>query len=168
MGEDKPVQAAYLMAGVKISTVIDAIAALSVTLSTGKALKILKDSTIPEDATRLGAVLFPRPDGFVSDFTVEPQTYGADGVERMDVHYMLNYVFCDIPGGSNRALGDNYTVLVDDTVSILNAILTNDDISEGIDLRLSDVIGFGIVQDPSGNVFYGTEIQLAVTEFYEV
>jgi hypothetical protein len=43
------------MAGVKISTVIDAIAALDVTLSNGKALVILQDETIPEDATRLGA-----------------------------------------------------------------------------------------------------------------
>ena len=156
------------MAGVKISTVIDAIAALDVTLSNGKALVILQDETIPEDATRLGGVLFPKPDGFVSGFTVEAQTYGTDGNERMDVSYILTYVFCDIPIGSNRSLGDNYTVLVQDTALILNEILTNDDISEGIDLRLSDVISFGIVQDPSGNMFYGTEIQLAVTEFYEV
>ena len=156
------------MAGVKISTVIDAIAALSVTLSNGKALRILQDDTIPEDATRLGGVLFPKPGGFVSGFTVEPQTYGKDGAERMDVRYILTYTFCDIPAGSNRSLGDNYTAVVQDTALILNQILTNDDLSDGIDFRLADVINFGAVQDPAGNWFYGAELQFSVTEFYEV
>ncbi len=156
------------MAGVKISSLVGAIADLSVTLTNGKALKILEDSEIPESATRLGGVLFPKPDGFISGFTVEPVTYGTDGLERMDVRYTMTYVFCYIPIGSNRSLGDNYTVLVQDTALILNEILTNDDISDGIDLRLADVLSFGAVSDPAGNMFYGTEIQLSVTEFYEV
>lgn len=157
------------MAGVKLSTVIDAIGALSVTLTNGKALKIQEDSTLPESALRLGGVMFPKPDGFITGLTVEPQTYGSDGAERMDVHYNLNYVFCSTPIGSGRVLSaDNYVTVVDDTVLILNAILTNDDISDGTDLRLADVLSFGAVSDPAGNVFYGTEIQLSVTEFYEV
>lgn len=156
------------MAGIKLSSLIDAIAALSVTLTNGKALKILKDSTVPADATELGGVLFPKPDGFISGFTAEPQTYGTGGAERIDVNYTLTYTFCDIRGGSNRSLGDNYTVLVDDTVLILNAIITNDAVVGGVDLRISDVLNFGVVYDPAGNAFYGTEIQLHVLDFYEV
>lgn len=156
------------MAGIKLSTLISAIGDLSVTLTNGKKLKILEDTTLPESATRLGGVLFPKPDGFISGFTVEPITYGTGGVERMDVSYTLTYVFCDIPVGSNRSLGDNYTVLVNDLVLILNSILTNDDISDGVDLRLGDLSTFGVVTDPSGNSFYGAEIQLGVLEYYEV
>jgi hypothetical protein len=167
MGENQSIQAAYLMAGVKLSTLITAIGDLSVTLTNGKKLKILDDATLPESAVRLGGVLFPKPDGFISGFTVEPVTYGANGVERMDIRYALTYVFCDISMGSNRSLGDNYTALVKDTVLILNSILTNDDIANGIDLRIADITSFGLVADPAGNFFYGTEIQLNVLEFYE-
>jgi len=156
------------MAGVKLDTVITNIAALSVTLKNTKALKILKDSTIPESAANLGGVMFPKPDGFVTNFEAVPVTYGTNGVERMDVSYTLNYVFCDIPLGANRTIGVNYNALCYDVVKILNAILTNDEIAGGVDLRVSGLPGFGAVSDPSGNMFFGTEIQLAVQEMYEV
>ena len=156
------------MAGLKLDTVITNIAALSVTLKNTKALKILKDSTIPESAKDLGGVLFPKPDGFVTDFTAVPVTYGASGVERMDVSYTLTYVFCDIPMGANRTIGVNYNALCFDVVQILNKILTNDEITGGVDLRVAGIGNFGAVSDPSGNMFFGTEIQLAVQEMYEV
>jgi len=156
------------MAGLKLDTIITNIAALSVTLKNTKTLKILKDSSVPESAKDLGAVLFPKPDGFVSGFEVEAMTYGVNGVEKMDVSYTLTYTFCDIPMGANRSIGVNYNILAYDTVQILNAILTNDNITGGVDLRVSGVNSFGAVPDPSGNMFFGTEIQLAVQEFYEV
>lgn len=156
------------MAGIKLETVITAIAELSITLKNGKTLIIKEGSEIPEDATRLGGILFPKPDGFITGLEVIPQTYGVDGSERLDINYILTYVFCDIPGGSNRSLGDNYGSLLYDTVKIVNSILTNDTITDGVDLRLGGFDSFGLVFDPAGNAYYGTQIRLDVSEFYEV
>lgn len=156
------------MAGVKISTIITAISNLSVTLTNGNALVIKDDSEIPESVLRLGGVLFPNPDNFISDVSAEPVTYGIDGVERMDVRYTLSYLFHDMPIGSNRSIGDNLDMVIRDLALILNAILTNDTISDGCELRLGEVPYIGALSDPSGNQFYGTEIKLNVLEFYEV
>jgi len=156
------------MAGVKLESIITAIAALSVTMKNGKTLKILKASTIPESAANLGAVLFPKPDGFITNLSAAPQTYGSNGAERIDVTYTMTWVFCDIPGGAGRAIGDNYTVLVYDVIQILNALITHDAISSGCDMRVQNVGNFGIVYDPGGRAYYGTEIELVVREFYVV
>jgi hypothetical protein len=156
------------MAGMKLETLITAIAGLSITLKNNKTLVIKEGDEIPEDATRLGGIMFPKPDGFITDVEVIPQTYGVDTGERIDVNYTLNYVFCDIPGGSNRTLGANYDSLLYDTVQIVNSILSNDTISDGIDLRLGGFDSFGLVYDPAGNAYYGTQIRLNVSEFYEV
>jgi hypothetical protein len=152
----------------KMATVITAISNLSVTLKNTKTLVIKTTAGIPEDARELGGILFPKPGGFVTDFVCEHVTYGANGVEKMDVSYTLNYTFCDIPGGSNRAMTDNYDNMVYDVVKILDAILTNDSISNGVELEIGGLPNFGNATDPTGNWFYGTDIQLNIKELYEV
>ena len=156
------------MAGLKLESVIAAISALSVTLKNGKALKILDDSEIPESAANLGGVLFPKPDGFIKNLTATPQTYGSNGAEHMDVTYTLTWVFCDIPGGAGRSIGDNYTALIYDVIQLVNALVTNDAIYSACDMRIQEVPSFGIVYDPGNRAYYGTEIELVITEFYEV
>jgi len=149
-------------------TLITSIAALSVTLKSTKALKILTEATIPESANGLGGVMFPRPDNFITDMVIEQDTYGSNGSEKQTIKYSMHYVFCDVPVGSGRSLGSNYDVLLYDVLAITNVIAVNDQIGGATDFRFGDLEGFGVIADPSGKQFFGALFKFDVQQFFEV
>jgi len=153
---------------VSIETLITSISNLSITLTNGSNLVIKTEATIPESAANLGQIMFPNPDNFLTDFSVEQATYGSNGTEKQDVHYTMSWVFVSNPVGSNRNLGANYDILLADAMKIVNSIVTNDTLSGAVDLRFDGFDAFGMITDPSGNSFFGAIIKLRAMEFYEV
>ena len=144
-----------------IATIADSIAAVSVS---GVTIKDLNE--IPEAVTlRDCPVLFPRPDGFVTDLAVKRDSFGTGAVAKMTVTYILTYTFCHAPIGSGRGLFDVYDNMIANAFAIIDAIITNDTVTGLVDLQVDDALNFGPVEDPSGNVFHGCEIQLYVMEF---
>jgi len=151
------------MSGVKIATVADSIAALSVS---GVTIKDIDG--IPEEVhKRVCPIMFPDPDGFVTNLAVTPQSFGAGTAGKNDVRYTLNYLFLFCPVGSGRYLADNAVGLVNKAVLILNALIANDAVTGSIDIepKLGD---FGVLQDAAGNQFEGVRVLIDVHEFYEV
>lgn len=153
---------------VTTETLISSISALSITLRSSKTLTILTEAKIPETAKGLGGVMFPNPDGFITDMTIDPQSFGTGGSEKMDIRYSLHYVFCDVPVGSGRSLGSNYDVLLADTLAIINKIAVSDSLSGAVTVKFGGFDDFGIISDPVGGQFFGAVIAFDVLQFFEV
>jgi len=149
-------------------TLITSISNLAVTLRNSRSLVILTDSKIPESASGLGGVMFPNPDGFITDMAISRDSYGTNGSAKQTISYSLHYVFCDIPVGAGRSLGNNYDVLLADVLAILNVIAVNDTLGGATDFRLGALEGFGVIADPSGKQFFGALFKFDVEQFFEV
>jgi len=150
--------------GVKVATVAKSISALSVS---GVALKDVDG--IPEEVTtRICPIMFPSPDGFVTNLRVEPQSFGAGDAGKNDVLYTLNYVFLYAPVGSDRYITKNIAKLVEKVVLILSALVANDAVTGSVDIEPRISGEFGNLSDPVGNEFFGALIAIDVKEFYEV
>ena len=151
------------MSSVKIATVADSIAALSVS---GVTIKDIDG--IPEEVHQRNCpLMFPDPDDFVTSLTVEAMSSGAGTSGKNDVKYTLNYIFLYVPVGSGRYLADNIVGLVNKTVLILNELIANDAVTGSVDIDPKPG-KFGLVEDPTGNQFEGVRIAIDVHEFYEV
>jgi len=149
-----------------IETLVSSIAGLSITLTNSRSLKILTEDKIPETARGLGQVMFPNPDGFISDMSLEQMSMGTGGSQKQNINYTMSWVFISTPVGAGRSLGANYDVLLADTMKIMNSFATNDKLSGAIDIQPS-ISDFGLITDPVGNSFYGAIFNLRVLEFYE-
>ncbi len=145
-----------------LSTITAAIAALSVSGVTIKDTSAIPKSVEPRDCP----ILYPRPDGFVSAFNVVRDSFGADSQARKTVTYTLTYRFLYAALGTDRAaVFDAYDDFAAKAFAILDVILANSTISGLVDLTPIDTPAWGPVSDPSGKMFHGTDISLAVTEF---
>ena len=152
------------MAGVKIATVFNSIAALVVS---GVTIKDVDE--IPEEVlVRHCPVMFPDPDTPVSGLRVEPQSTGAGTDGYNDVLYTLNYVYLHTPVGEGRYIAGNVSGMVAKCVLILNALIANDALTGAVDLEPKVSGAFGVMADAAGNQFWGFRLAIDVLEFYEV
>lgn len=141
-------------------TVATSIAGLSVS---GVNMKDVDE--IPEKVeARDCPIIFPKPDGFLSDLEVEVDSFGSASAKKT-VRYKLNYVFLQAPVGSARGLFDVYEDCVTNALAFLDALIANDAITGAVDIQPSGIPTFGPTQDPSGNTFHGCIFSLAVEEF---
>jgi len=109
--------------------------------------------------------LFPRPDGFVSGFTVTRDSLGLASIAKKTVEYTLTYVYCHALVGTGRGLFAVYSGFATNAFAILDALIAADALSGTIDMTPTDIAAFGPVTDPSGVVFHGCEFKLNVMEF---
>jgi hypothetical protein len=109
-------------------------------------------------------IIYPKPDGFLSGLEVEVDSFGSTQAKKT-VRYVLTYMFLHAPVGAGRGLFDVYEGCVTNVLAFLDALIANDALSGSVDIQPSGVTSFGPVPDPSGTVFHGCEIALAVTEF---
>lgn len=145
--------------------VAEAIAALDVT-----GLEIRDINEIPaEVGLRSPAVLVPLP-AYITDFTMERDSYGGGSTAKMTVGYTLNYRLLYAPIGTDRVL--TLAIFMDLTEMIgliLDAVLAIDvldsDFSEVVDIVPLSVINMGIVNDPADRAFYGCDFAFRVSEF---
>jgi hypothetical protein len=147
----------------QLDTVTNSIAALTVT---GVTIKDIHD--IPENAMETGPIMFPRPDGFVTDMTFTRESQGGGGTALMNLGYTLTYVYCHAPIGSGPdGLFSTYSGMITNIVLILEKIFASDNITGAVDMQLAGVSNIGPVQDPAGNAYHGVEITLRVLEFIQ-
>ncbi len=144
-----------------ISTIATNIAALEVSGVTIKDITGIKDKFTKRDCP----VVYPNPDGFVSDFNVVRDSFGDPSQAKKTVTYTLTYRFLQAPLGSGRINFAVYSDFITKAYAFIDAIIANDDISGAVDLEISDALNFGPVADPSGNTFHGCDIALNVKEF---
>jgi hypothetical protein len=149
--------------GLAIVTIADSIAALSIS---GVTIKDLDE--IPEKVeSRDCPILYPEPDGFISGFGMDVQSFGPGSVAAIDVTYNLRYTFLHSSLGTGRGLFDVYSDMVAKVVLILNAVLTNDAITGLQDFRVAEITNFGPVTDPAASMtFHGTQFVFRVMELW--
>lgn len=143
----------------QMAAVANSIAALSVS---GVTLKDVDE--IPEDVTGLGPIIMPSP-AFVTNFTVDPQSFGGGSTAMMDVFYNFNYRLLVFPTGSGRGYLGVYDVLVDKLALFLDAVLAIDTFTGGVGISVDGISNFGVIPDPADNNYFGVEITLRIQEF---
>jgi hypothetical protein len=144
----------------QIKTITDSISLLAV-----KAAQVRDLDEIPETAGARLPLIFPRPDGFVSDFTMVRDSYGGGSTAMMTVEYNLNYRLCYAPVNVDRGLFAPYPEMVQVAFAFLDAVLAVDTMDGLIDITPADITSFGPVPDPAGNMYHGCDITLHIKEF---
>ena len=143
-------------------TVCDSISHISVSGVTVKDL-----DQIPSHAELQGPLLIPRPNEFITDLTSTRTTFGISGASKVDLVYVLNYVYLHSPIGSGISELEAYAGLITNIVAILNAIINNDTITGAVDINLDGVDSIGTVEDPAANRYWGCFLRFRVTEFVQ-
>ena len=144
-----------------IVTVADSISKLSVT---GVTIKDLDE--IPERAVGFDCpMVYPSPDGFVSNFEVERMAMASGASNVWNITYNLNYRFLHSELGEGLGLFDIYDDMVDKVMDFVDKMLVSDAVTGCVDLTVEDISSFGPVSDPSGSMFHGCDISFAVLEF---
>ncbi len=140
-------------------TVMSSIAALSVS---GVTIKDVDE--VPEDVTGLGSIFMPLA-AFITDFRVEPQSYGGGESALMDIYYTLNYRFYLAPVAAGRGFLSVLDLLVDKLALLLDALIAIGVITGAEGIRPVAISNYGTVFDPSDNQFWGCDIAIEILEF---
>lgn len=144
-----------------LATVADSISKISITGVTVKDANELSASW-----KALPNVLYPRPDGFVTNFRFKVDSYGINGAEKGTFTYTLTYRFLGTAVGNAGTFGTAYNDALSKIIAIVNAVVADDTITGATkDFRLGTVTNIGPLPDPAGNVFHGADITFLVEEF---
>jgi hypothetical protein len=157
----RKIQEADLSTTLDFATVTHSIASLSISGVT------VKDIHEIPDMVGLGAgVLSPRPDNFVTGFSVTPAEVSS---QNLDVRYTLNYVYfhCKIQGGLG-GLFSVYSGLITAIAAIVKAFANDAKLSGSIDGGLPVINRIGPIMDASGNSYHGCEVSISILQFLEV
>jgi len=142
-----------------LSNITNAIANISITGVT------VKDADeIAGSWQSLPNVLYPNPEGFITNFTLEYPTMLRGANADVDVSYTLNYRFLSSAIGDLGNLPKQYGDLVAKVSSILEAMMSNDMPYSGLVEMEVGGITIGARADPVGNMYNGADIALNVTE----
>ena len=143
-----------------ISTVAHSISGLTV------AGLVIKDKhDVPAGGDPRQPLLIPLTQ-YVSDFTMERDSFGGGSVAKMTVTYTLNYRFLYKPVGTGREnILEVFSAMVDMVALIWDAVLAIDVIAGAIDIIPISPVGMGVVEDPSAMPYWGCDLSFQVMEF---
>lgn len=142
------------------SVIATSIAGLSVAGVTIKDLTSIPAGLDPRDCP----AIFPRPDGFMSNLTIQIDSFGSSSGKKT-AFYDLNYTYCHSPLAAGRGLFDVYQDMVNKCTAFIDAVIANDALAGSIDAQVKGVAEFGPVVDPAGTAFHGATITIGITEF---
>jgi hypothetical protein len=141
-------------------TVADSIAEINISGVTIKSLE-----NIPQSGTLIMPVLFPQPNGFISDIEVSRESFGGGTTAAMNFMYTLHYVFLFSELGSGLSQLDPYSPLIEKLETIWEKIAETDTVTGLVDMQLAGVETLGQVEDPSGNQYWGALFSLRCLEY---
>ena len=141
-------------------TVADNIANLSISGVTVRTV-----SNIPQAGQMVMPILFPQPNGFITEIGVKNQSVGPNTAAAIDFEYVLHYVFLSCELGSGLSQLDPYSSLNQKLELIWETIMTNDTVTGLVDMRLNGVEGLGQVDGPDGGKYWGALFSLKCLEF---
>lgn len=144
-----------------VTAVASSIAGLSVSGVNMRGLTAIPERIEPRDCP----VLYPKPDGFITNLNVERVSFGAPMDARKTIVYSLNYRYLHASIGVDRGLFAVYEGLIANTDAIISAVIDNDNLSGTIDITPTGIDNIGPVQDPAGNTFHGCDMTFVITVF---
>ena len=143
-----------------VNTVATSIAGLTVS---GVTIKDL--NAIPDTASMLTPIVFPQPNGYMTNVAMTFESFGSNGAAKMNFEYDLNYVFLYAEVGSGINAFAPYSGLMTKLALILVTIFSNDAISGLVDMKLGSVGNVGVIADPTDKNFWGVLFTLHVLEY---
>ena len=150
--------------GLQLTAICNSIAGLSVTGVTLRDLDEIPEAVDPADCP----ILFPEPDGFLSNIGVVPVSLSTGESRQADVTYNLRYTFLHSVAGEGAGLFDVFPDMIAKVVLILNEVLTNDTITGLQDFQVVEITNFGPVSDPAASrTFHGTQFVFSILEFLD-
>ena len=109
-------------------------------------------------------VMYPNPEGFISDFELTFPSLLRGASAPQDVHYTLNYRFLGSAVGDLSQMAQEYSEVITKTVLILNAFQgVAAPYSGKVEMEVIDV-SVGARSDPAGNIYHGADIALRISE----
>ena len=146
---------------IQFSTVANSISEISI-----PGITIKDIDNIPENCLMLCPLIIPDPDMWITEFEVVDDSIGIAATRQRTLRYTLNYLYLHTTiGGSLGGLLAVYAGMVENMVTIANALLTNEDITGAVEQRMTKIGDIMMVSDPAGNQYFGTQISLRVMEF---
>ena len=146
--------------GLNLANITNSIATISVT---GVTIKD-KDEVVG-NWTPLPNVLYPNPNNWISDFEIGYVTNLRGSTAKADISYTLNYRFLGTQSGDLATFPVALSALVDKVILIINAIFAvHAPYSGKVDMELVGISSPGPLPDPAGNLFFGCDIALRITE----
>lgn len=147
---------------VNFDTVANSISNLTVT-----GIQILDLTEIPVNGSLVCPCIFPRPDNYITDFSVTNDSQGTGTGKQVTIRYTLHYIFLQAPVGADLSFGF-YNTMVSNVAAIISKLIESDKIAGCVDLVIDTIPTFSPVNDPAGNVYHGCELALKITQFGEV
>lgn len=144
---------------VKIATVADSISKLSIS---GIVVKDINELSASWQS--LPNVLYPRPDNFVTGVSL---TQAELSKQKYDLRYTLNYRFLHVALGNDAVLFVAYPTLIAKIVLIVNAIITNHNLTGAMDVNFGGITAIGALPDPAGNAYHGCDFAVDILEYLE-
>jgi hypothetical protein len=142
-----------------LANVADAIAGISVSGVTVKDKDQIVGSWTP-----LPNVLYPQPEGWITNFSIDYVTVEQGAGAKMDISYTLNYRFLGVQAGDMSTFPVAYSSLVDKLILIINAVISTPAPYSGLVELILGGISIGPRTDPAGNNFFGADLSFNVKE----
>lgn len=120
---------------------------------------------IPQGAQMVTPILFPQPEGWLSDVSQGPRGISVNDAEQSDFTYILHYVFLLAPLGSGISQTEPYNSLVSKLKTIIQTLMSDDTLAGLVDISFNGLEGFGEVEDPSGVHYWGALPSFRITEY---
>ena len=109
-------------------------------------------------------VLYPNPDGWITNFSIEYDALMQGATAPMTISYQLNYRFLGVQVGDISTFPVSYSALVDKLVLIINALIAVYAPYSGKVEMILNGVTIGARQDPVGNNYFGADITLNISE----
>lgn len=147
---------------IQVLTLTSSIAALTVT-----GVKIYDVDEIPATGSKVELpAFFPQPADFITGFTAERITFGSNGTAKIDVNYVLHYVYLHSKATIGlKSLPENNKPMLQILLEILKVILANDAMDGAVDVQIDGVPNISQISDPDGNQWWGALVDLRVLEY---
>lgn len=144
-----------------LASIADAISQISITGVTVKD----KDQIVANWSSQPN-VVYPIPDGWITNFSLEYDSVLQGTNAPMDISYTLNYRFLGEAVGDLGNFPKAYSNLVDKLVLILNAMIAVPGPYSGkVEMEVAGV-SVGPRIDPAGNRYFGADIGLNIKEMH--
>ena len=148
---------------VKLEDVASALADLSISGVTVRDI-----DNIHANAKTILPVLYPVPNGFITDLAWSRESFGDDNVRAMNLTYILHYKYLHAIVGSGGGLLTVYARMIENIIKILQAIFTDSNLGGAVDVTLNTISDIGVHTDPAGELqYHGVDITLKVMEFIQ-
>lgn len=109
-------------------------------------------------------VLYPKPDGWVSDLSIEYDSVLQGLSAPSTVSYNLNYRFLGVQVGDSSIFPVAYSDLIDKLILVINGLVAiSGPYSGKVEMQIGN-LDIGPKADPAGNNFFGADIQLHIKE----